>query len=84
VGAGRSASCSQSQLAFERAEPEQALIRNDYWQPPEKPAANTAQIDRRGLTGAEQLMADIARLDDYAVSSERRRLNLTQTSRWRG
>ncbi|MFI9381427.1 hypothetical protein [Kutzneria sp. NPDC052558] len=68
---------AQAQLAFERAEPAQALIRNDYW---ETPAANGgAAVDRRGLSGAEQLSEDLARLDQYAFSSERRRLNLSQT-----
>ncbi|GAA3249600.1 neuraminidase-like domain-containing protein [Dactylosporangium siamense] len=70
---------AQAQLAFERAEAEQALIRNDYWQPPQKAGASTVQIDRRGLTGAEQLTADVSRLEDYALHSERRRLNLSQT-----
>lgn len=69
---------AQAQLAFERAEPAQALIRNDYWETP-APSAGTAQVDRRGLTGAEQLSADLTRLDQYAFSSERRRLNLSQT-----
>ncbi|MFC0541848.1 Tc toxin subunit A-related protein [Kutzneria chonburiensis] len=66
---------AQAQLAFERAEPAQTLIRDDYWQTPEQNAA----VDRRGLTGAEQLEADLASLDQYAFSSERRRLNLSQT-----
>ena len=70
---------AQAQLAFERAEPAQVLIRNDYWQAPQPAAGGAAQVDRRGLTGAEQLGADLARLDQYAFSSERRRLNLSQT-----
>ncbi|MGI5461010.1 hypothetical protein ACQEWB_49225 [Streptomyces sp. CA-249302] len=70
---------AQAQLAFERAEPAQTVIRNDYWQSPAELTANTAQADRQGLTGAEQLTADLARLDDYSFNSARRRLNLSQT-----
>jgi hypothetical protein len=70
---------AQAQLAFERAEPAQVLVRNDYWQSPAQLTANAAQADRRGLTGAEQLTEDLTRLDQYAFSSERRRLNLSQT-----
>ncbi|WP_158711559.1 Tc toxin subunit A-related protein [Streptomyces xylophagus] len=70
---------AQAQLAFERAEPAQTVIRNDYWQSPAELTANTAQANRQGLTGAEQLTADLARLDDYSFNSARRRLNLSQT-----
>jgi hypothetical protein len=55
------------------------LIRNDYWQSPAEMTANAAQVDRRGLTGAERLSQDLAGLDDYAFNSDRRRLNLSQT-----
>ncbi|MDH6222812.1 hypothetical protein M2283_010164 [Streptomyces pseudovenezuelae] len=70
---------AQAQLAFERAEPAQTVIRNDYWQSPAELTANTVQANRQGLTGAEQLTADLARLDDYSFNSARRRLNLSQT-----
>jgi hypothetical protein len=70
---------AQAQLGFERAERAQNLIRNDYWQSPAELTAGGTPADRRGLTGAEQLSQDLARLDDYAFSSERRRLNLSQT-----
>ena len=70
---------AQAQLAFERAEQPQALIRTDYWQSPAELMSNAGQPDRRGLTGAEQLSEDLARLDDYAFRTERRRLNLSQT-----
>jgi hypothetical protein len=70
---------AQTQLAFERAEPAQTFIRDDYWQTPEQLTAAGAQPDRRGLAGAEQLSRDLTRLDEYAFSTERRRLNLSQT-----
>jgi hypothetical protein len=70
---------AQAQLAFERAESAQTFIRDDYWQTPEQLTAAGAQLDRRGLAGAEQLSRDVTRLDEYAFSTERRRLNLSQT-----
>ena len=70
---------TQAQLAFERAEPAQTMIGSDYWQSPAQMTAAATQADRRGLTGAEQLTEDLTRLDQYAFSSERRRLNLSQT-----
>jgi Tc toxin complex TcA C-terminal TcB-binding domain len=70
---------AQAQLAFERAEPAQTLIRDDYWRSPEQLTATGQQPDRRGLAGAELLSQDLTRLDEYAFSTERRRLNLSQT-----
>jgi hypothetical protein len=70
---------AQAQLGFERAEVAQTLIRNDYWQTPTELTAAGAQLDRRGLTGAEQLSADLTRLEEYALRTERRRLNLSRT-----
>jgi hypothetical protein len=70
---------AQAQLAFERAERPQSLIRDDYWQTPEQLTAAGTQPDRRGLAGAEQLSRDLTRLDEYAFSTEQRRLNLSQT-----
>jgi hypothetical protein len=65
---------AEDQLAFERAEPAQALIRADYWEPPAKPS-----LDVRGLTGAERLAQDLAKLEEYALSTDRRQLNISQT-----
>lgn len=70
---------AQAQLAFERAEAAQTLIRDDYWRSPEQLTSAGQQPGRRGLAGAEQLSEDLTRLDDYAFSTERRRLNLSQT-----
>jgi hypothetical protein len=71
---------AQSQLAFDRQEPALTTISTDYWTPPSDSAGNPASAtDRRGLTGAERLLADLVALDEYALSSDRRRLNLVQT-----
>src|SRR6185437_1871145 len=67
---------AQDQLAFERAEPAQAYIATDYWQPPRNAPSST---DNKGMTGAERLAEDLSRLDQYAFSTDIRRLNLSQT-----
>lgn len=69
---------AQAQLAFERAEPEQAFVRTSYWQPPAQLAA-TAPASTNGMTGAEQLAEDLSQLDQYAFTTDTRRLNLSQT-----
>lgn len=69
---------AQAQLAFERAEPVRALIRQDYAPSPNELTAD-AGADRQGLAGAELLAKDLTRLDEYAFGSARRRLNLSQT-----
>jgi hypothetical protein len=72
---------AQAQLAFERQEPNQGLIQDDYWQGPPDPAAGGAvnPTERRGLTGAERLLEDLTRLDQYAFQTDRRKLHITQT-----
>ena len=70
---------AQSQLAFERAEPEQALIRNDYWQQPaggrQRRAGRPARPDRRGAAHRRTWPGSTS----TRFSSERRRLNLSKT-----
>lgn len=69
---------AQAQLAFERAEPPQAFVRTSYWQPPAQLAA-PASTGTNGMTGAERLAEDLSQLDQYAFSTDTRRLNLSQT-----
>ena len=66
---------AELQLAFERQEAPQGLLRADYW----KLASSDGQRDRRGITGSARLLQDLYTLDQYAFSSERRLLNLTQS-----
>ncbi|MBO0868514.1 MAG: hypothetical protein J2P15_08105 [Micromonosporaceae bacterium] len=66
---------AQAQLAFERAEPQQSFIATAYWQPPSPPTG----VSTVGLTGAERLTEDLSKLDQYAFSTDTRRLNITQT-----
>jgi hypothetical protein len=71
---------AENQLAFERQEPPQGLVQQDYW---------TARLitqglassspDRKGLTGAERLLQDTVQLDQYAFLTDRRKLQITKT-----
>ncbi|MFT3717494.1 neuraminidase-like domain-containing protein [Pseudorhodoferax sp.] len=71
------AQLAQAQLAFERQERGLAFIGPDYWQSDAEGAS--APADRRGLTGSARLLQDIARLDQFAFETDRRRLQLSQT-----
>jgi hypothetical protein len=73
------AQLAQAQLAFERQEPSRDLIQRDYWQGPPEATTLADSPDRRGLTGAERLLQDITRLDQFAFDTDRRKLQLTQT-----
>jgi hypothetical protein len=86
--ASTTAALAQQQLAFERQDVVPAIIARDYWQSLPSSASDgstqstptsTTSPDRRGLTGAERLLQDITRLDEYAFETDKRRLNLTQS-----
>lgn len=66
---------AELQLAFQRQESPQRLIRTDYW----KLASSDGSKDRRGISGSARLLQDLYALDQYAFNSERRLLNLTQS-----
>ena len=68
---------AQAQLAFERVERPRDFVGTDYWTRP-GPAQSTPN-DSRGMTGAERLTEDLSQLEQYAFSSDVRRLNVTQT-----
>jgi hypothetical protein len=76
---GASARLAQAQLSFERAEAPQSFICADYWQPPANQATSGTPLDTYGLTGAEQLGQDLTSLDQYAFSTNERKLNISQT-----
>ncbi len=71
------AQLAEQQLRFERQERLPAFIRADYWEPRNDTAPGGP--DRRGMTGAEQLQRDLAQLDQYAFTTDRRRMQLTRT-----
>ncbi|MGZ4432137.1 MAG: Tc toxin subunit A-related protein [Trebonia sp.] len=69
---------AEAQLAFERQEVPPAVIQADYW---EAPAARGggAQREVHGLTGSARLLRDIYELDQYAFTTNQRKLQLTET-----
>jgi hypothetical protein len=74
------AKLAQTQLAFERQEPEAGFILGDYSTArSEEFLPNENEPDRRGLTGSARLLQDITRLDQQAFLSDRRKLQLSKT-----
>ncbi len=73
---------AQNQMAFERQQVPPAFIQSNYWQPA---AANLAAATTPGssgtlgLTGAEQLDQDLTELNEYYLSTDQRKLQLTTT-----
>lgn len=73
---------AQRQLAFERQEPELAVVLDDYWTYTDAGAilrGGSATTDRRGMTGSARLLQDITRLDQEAFLTDRRKLQLSKT-----
>lgn len=76
------AKLAENQLAFERQEVPPAYIQADYWVLTEGGVGGTlsaAASDRRGLTGSARLLQDIYKLNQYALETNQRKLQLTQT-----
>jgi len=67
---------AELQLAFERQEASRGIIRVDYLT---TTTTTDDAPDRRGITGSARLTQDLYTLDQYAFSSERRLLNLSQS-----
>ena len=71
-----------NQLAFER-QSDAPTIAADYWSTPAEDGALDPSTsngpDRRGLTGAERLLADLVSLDQFAFETNVRKLQLTKT-----
>lgn len=73
---------AQMQLAFERQELPPSFIQDDYWDKPLSGQISIAAentVNRHGLTGSARLFADIYKLDQYRVETEKRKLQLTKT-----
>jgi len=68
-----------SQLAFER-QGDAPGIAADYWTSPPDTSGTSGDAgpDRLGLTGAERLLADLVRLDQFAFETSERKLQLTK------
>ena len=69
------------QLAFERQQVPQRLIKPDYWLAASQSSSGDSVTapDRRGISGSARLLQDLYTLDQQAFSSERRLLNLVQS-----
>jgi tetratricopeptide (TPR) repeat protein len=71
---------ASSQLAFERQEAPPAFIQADYWTVRESLTNGLGeQPDRKGLTGSTRLLNDIELLNQHALDTDRRKLNITKT-----
>lgn len=66
---------AELQLAFQRQDSVRGFVRADYW----RLASADSGKDRRGITGSARLLQDLYDLDQYAFSSEKRLLNLSQS-----
>jgi hypothetical protein len=76
------AKLAEGQLAFERQEFPQNIIKADYWQSPSDNLPGSAdqnQTDRKGLTGSARLLRDLTQLDQFAFTTDKRKLELTKT-----
>lgn len=72
---------AELQLAFDRQQAPQRLIKPDYWLAASQSTSGNADAapDRRGITGSARLLEGLYALDQQAFSSERRLLNLSQS-----
>ncbi len=72
-----------NQLAFERQEIPPVTIKADYWVATTDgtgvSSTSDTSPDRRGLTGSARLLQDIYQLDQYAFTTNQRKLQLTKT-----
>jgi hypothetical protein len=77
------ATLAGNQLAFERQEVPPVFINSNYWELPTDSGvlgnAVEQATDRHGLTGSARLLQDIYQLDQYAFSTNKRKLPLTKT-----
>ncbi len=70
-----------NQLAFERQETVPPFIQSDYWDAPSDASNFSGEEvkDRRGITGSTRLLQDIHKLDQFAINTDKRKLQLTKT-----
>jgi hypothetical protein len=70
---------AEAQLAFERQEVLPAVIQADYWEAPATSGGGAQPREVHGLTGSARLLRDIYELDQYAFTTNQRKLQLTET-----
>ena len=70
---------AENQLAFERQQQALTIIRPDYWQPLASANGSSQAPNRAGLTGAETMLEDITKVDQYAFATDQIKLQITKT-----
>ena len=73
---------AEKQMAFERQVALPGFIKSSYWQPASAnltAALTPGTSNTMGLTGAERLNQDITELNEYYLSTDQRKLQLTKT-----
>ncbi len=80
------AKLAYKQLAFERQSEPSVNIQDDYWGSEEEFSGLSSGLssdgpiaDRRGLTGSSRLLQDIVRLEQEAIETDERRLQISKT-----
>jgi len=72
---------AEQQLAFERQVDLPKLIKSDYWNLATNTAmtigASTSENDRKGLTGSARLLKDLSQLEQYAIDTNQRKLQIS-------
>ena len=66
------------QLAFERQAQPPAVIQPDYWDVPGT-QGGVGDTGSKGLTGSARLLQDVVRLEQYALDTNRNKLQLSRT-----
>lgn len=72
---------AERQLYFERQEQAGPFILDDYWETPSSgftSGSSGQATDRRGLTGSARLLVDITRLEQHALDTNKRKLQMTK------
>jgi hypothetical protein len=72
------AQTAAKQLAFERQTQPPAVIQPDYWDVPGT-RGGVGDTGSKGLTGSARLLQDVVRLEQYALDTNRNKLQLTRT-----
>ena len=74
------AKMAERQLAFKSQLSLPGFIRSDYWNVPSSNSLSGIGTgngpDRKGLTGAERLLEDLTKLDEYAFNNDSRKLQI--------
>lgn len=75
------AKVAENQLAFERQETPAGIIQGDYWVSPNTNGGLDGGTgpDRRGITSSARLGMDLTKLEQYAMNTEQRRMQITKT-----